>query len=502
MKNHYYLLLAASLLLASCANQNRVTKITFDNETHTSTFHGEAKDTDGHVTEVQIKQDDAFVREGSDIQVIVQNFNPMNHEFTLQQENDVLFYTAPTAQTNTLTSFIAAASGAPPVNPAPNKPKKGETNDDVKCELIKDVNKTEKALLNKIGQFYKFYNAIVALNNKIDSYKTYPKLSKTSLHCDLDNAVNAVKSNYVDAVGIISSIDCSGSLDNYLFANAAEANNFSLQKDKYAASIQTIIDDLEKSITKNKAATAKCFKNDAVLSSSLDQSITKAKALNDEIITKLSSNIDIVAVKLNAINALQFTFSPSMPHVGETDELVLKISVKDNLKNNTIVYNLAHLPVYKSIKIDYSAGAFFCGLYDESFTKTVSTTKDNTVDPPVNTNHYTLHRFDGGGLSYGAMAFINFHSQLAFPVNYGVSLGGGLRFNQSTKFVLSPTASLFLGKYQRLIIHAGYAFSQVDRIYSVYGDESFTDSNYAPDVKQVVKGSFIFAISWNLSRTK
>lgn len=500
MKPHYYLFLASTLLLASCANQNRVTKITFDNETHTSTFHGEVTE-DGQVKEVQIKQDDAFVREGSDIQIIVQNFNPMNHEFTLQQENDVLYYTAPTAQTNALTSFIAAANGQQVINPAPNNPNKKDTNDPAKCLLISDVNQTERTLLNSIDLFHQFYNAIVALNNKIDSYKAYPKLNKVSLHCDLDNAVNAIKSNYVNA-SRISGINCSGNLDNYVFVNSAEANNFSLQKDRHVADIQTKIDELEKNIAKNKASATKCLGQPGVLSSTLDKSIARAKALKDEINTKLSSNIDIVATKLSAINALQFTFSPSRPHVGETDELVLKISVKDNVKNNTIVYNLAHLPVYKSIKIDYSAGAFFTGLYDESFTKTVSTTTDNTVDPPLSTNHYTLHRFDGGGLSYGAMAFINFHTQLACPVNYGISLGGGLRFNQSTKFVLAPTGSLLFGKYQRLIVHMGYAISQVDRIYSAYGDESFTDSNYAPDIKQVVKGSFIFAISWNLSRTK
>lgn len=501
MKTHYYLLLAASLLLASCANQNRVTKITFDNQTHTSTFHGEVIEA-GQLKEVPIKQDDAFVREGSDIQIIVQNFNPMNHEFTLQQENDVLYYTAPTAQTNVLTSFIAAANGQQVINPAPNNPNKKDTNDPAKCVLISNVNQTERALLSSIEQFNQFYNGIVSLNSKIDSYKAYPKLNKGSLHCDLDNAVNAIKSNYVNAARI-NPIACSGNLDNYVFVNAAEANNFSLQKDIHAAAIQTKIDELEKSIAKNKASTTKCLGQPGVLSSTLDQSIARAKALKDEINTKLSANIDIVATKLSAINALQFTFSPSSPHVGETDELVLKMSVKDNVKNNTIVYNVAHLPVYKSIKIDYSAGAFFSGLYDESFTKTISsTTTDNTVDPPVNTNHYTLHRFDGGGLSYGAMAFINFHSQLASPMNYGISLGGGLRFNQTTKFVLAPVGSFLFGKYQRLIVHVGYAISQVDRIYSVYGDESFTDSNYAPDIKQNVKGSFLFAISWNLSRTK
>jgi hypothetical protein len=140
---------------------------------------------------------------------------------------------------------------------------------------------------------------------------------------------------------------------------------------------------------------------------------------------------------------------------------------------------------------------FFSGLYDETYNKRIEiiTNTDNTT-----TNKYRIDKLDGGAVCYGAMGYINFHTQYNQDVNFGASLGAGLMFNQSSKLVVSPSLSLLFGKSQRAIIHLGASFAQVDRIYSLYGHEQFTDVNYIPETKTIVKGSFSVGISYNLTK--
>jgi hypothetical protein len=99
------------------------------------------------------------------------------------------------------------------------------------------------------------------------------------------------------------------------------------------------------------------------------------------------------------------------------------------------------------------------------------------------------------------MGFINFHTQFRTYVNAGLFLGTGLAFNQSGKLVIAGGANVLFGKYQRLLIHGGIAFAQVNRISSLYPDDvHFADATYKPDVIQQWKSGFIVALSWNLTR--
>jgi len=493
MKPIYYFALSACVLFASCSTKNQVVKIAFNNVTHSPTFYSDKLDVNDKP--IVIDKRAAVVGEDTDISVVVVNFNPLNHVFTLQQDPDALFYISAAAQPKVLTDFIAITNSTNLPNPDPLN----ATVPNAKCDIIDKLNTHESKLASTMNKFYEFHARIVSLNSRINLYKTYPTLDKDAFYCDIDNQVNKIKDKYRDATSVNAPITC---ISPYGPQFLSEGDEFVVQKDMYLKKMLELIEYIESDTKVNLRTTGTCNIAETTLSTSIDATVKKAKELREEIISKLAGNIDTVGNNLKFLATLQFEYYTMQAHVGETDELVLKLSVQDKIKNDVTIYPVAHLRVYKAMKIDYSAGVFISGLYDETYTKTVTTTTHSTTTPPTEVNNYKIDKLDGGALSYGGMGFVNLHTQTDKFFNYGISIGAGLRFNDSSKFVLGIAPGLYIGKNQRGIIHAGIALSQVDRIYSIYGEGSYTDSSYVSETKSIVKGSFFFGVSWNLSRTK
>jgi hypothetical protein len=143
------------------------------------------------------------------------------------------------------------------------------------------------------------------------------------------------------------------------------------------------------------------------------------------------------------------------------------------------------------MKIDFSAGFFYAGHTNQNFSKN-----------KLNNSTYSLSFYDESKATFGPMGVINFHTSVCRGFNIGAFVGSGLSFNDKTKVTFAAGGSLVLGKHQRILLHGGVSFAEVNRISSMYNNDTFKDAAYEPKTIQKWDTSFMLGMTWNLSTTK
>ncbi len=350
---------------------------------------------------------------------------------------------------------------------------------------VSDAENATKAvpkINDTILAFKTFYNNLTSLNKKVNDLKqekvlTKPQIAKR-LSVTVSNLKGQIEPNPCDT------LNCSDT-----FTNLSKMYIDQVKDRKIRLEIK--LEDLNKS--QKEAIDSTTAKNISETKVKLE----KYTDLVKEIDKSYENDIATMISNYGKLDLLEYETRHDIA-IDNTDRIKLKITGKDEYTGKSIDRPVSDIIVRKWLKIDFSTGAFWSRLYDQDYVKNIipTTGQNNTT-----TNTYTINTLDKGKNSFGAMAFINFHTQRYDTLNFGLSLGTGLLFNQSTKIVLAPTASLLIGSNQRVIIHVGVAMAQVDRIISGYQDNvAFSDANYTPATKQYVKAEIMAGLSWNLAR--
>lgn len=434
------------LAILSCASFTaQVKKISYNFETQSAKFF--KKETNDSESSSQ-----NFRAKDKIILVEVTGYNPLRFDLSVNSSPSVLFYQ--------------------------NKPSGFTFFGDIpKDSLSSNTNLIDNKdpLLN----FKKFSNTLVNIKNTIESLKAKKCLTKEEMSKDLACFVNDIK----DTESKCKILDC--------------ATDFRIKKQKLINAIDETIGDIENEIEKIGDPKKEQQKKELQgLNNSLKPYSELLKKIND----KISEDLEKIIFEYSTLDALDFSTQKRIL-VENTDEIKFELEGNDKFLNKKIDNQIiAKLPVKKLLKISYSTGGFWASrLFDEDYSKKITLIKneDNTEE-----KMYSINKIDGGKQSYGAMAFINFHTQFPdMPVNFGASLGTGLIFNQDAKLVISPTLSFLFGDSQRAILHVGLAFAQVERIESYYADDAlFENADYTPDKKKFFKSSLMAGLSWNLTK--
>jgi hypothetical protein len=487
------------LFFISCSTENVVNKITYDHEKKDiKYFHGDS-----------IISDNPCVREGSTIEVTINDYNPLIYDLSLEKQANVTYYTTP-HQNSLLISYIAAGTGATEEeglteNNSENADNTANKDKNKECKIITEINSKEKELKQMTEDFKLFYNSIVDLNNTYTRLKYIKNVNEECFCCEINKKIDVIKSNFFKEIKKDTSEkkvadvlqkeagNCEGCIVDDICGDPVTADAINKNKElyfDYFKSAQDSLISMKANLDKLSNAEKKC-KVSETLTKTLAKTLEKITALREEYLSKLSPNIDLIVNNYRSLASLEFVKNYKSFRVEGSDEFTLNLTTKNSLLNSVSTEAIVSLPVVKAIKIDYSGGIFFSGLYDETYNKKIADGETTKYKVSVN---------DGGNVSYGAMAYVNFHTQRNKAIEYGGSLGAGLMFNQSTKLVLSPTFSVLFGKYQRFIIHIGAAFAQVDRVHSLYGNDSFDDAAYTPEIKRIVQVNGLVGISYNISR--
>lgn len=346
-------------------------------------------------------------------------------------------------------------------------------------------NKDAKSAINS---FKIFNNALVNLDNVIVSLVARKKLDKNTLEKSIKNYVSIAKNHDQNC----DVLDCTNIVRN--------------RKQELIDDLEEELSDFEKKLKADRLKlddTKKTAAEKVALKQAIQETEKSAedlKILLKEVNNKISSDQDAVILKYAQLIGLDYELIEKIA-LGDADEIKLEVKGYDNFTKESIPTQLIGVyPISKKFKISFSTGGFWATkLYDEDFTRTehISVKEDNEE---IKT--YSLNILDGGKDAYGAMGFINFHSSDPSQlVNYGAALGVGLIFNQDTKIVMAPNLVLVFGHEQRVLLHVGYAFAQVERIKSKQPlDYTGLDIDYNPEKKKEVQGSFMMGLSWNLTK--
>ncbi|WP_343570948.1 hypothetical protein [Sphingobacterium sp.] len=481
MKSNLILYGLFGLLMVSCNTTNRVTEINYSVKDGSTQYFNRVKE--------EISQSDAFVQEGSSPTLKVVNFNPLDMTITVSQGANTSSYMQ--SGNSILTNFLKLDA----VNPS-NLVNKGfgETGPGYNLGMdmdIKDLKNTVKMVDSFLESYNSFYNSIIEYDRVYKSF-LYPKYIDSVQFCQrIDISVQKILTNFEE----IDTTSCNCPSKGSLFLQYPEiGERIKFQHGQYNDYLKTAIPSLEENIAKLEKyeAPTEDAKNTLLVSKAKLQELKELSAKYDK---ELAQNVnDIIDSKLKTLVDLNFNKKYNAFNINETDDFKVEIKIDHpHAMTEKQLTKSFSLPVHKYIKIDYSTGILFSGIYDQDSRKVIDSVAGDE-------KWYRSEITDGGKLSFGAMGSINFHTQNNNWFNYGASLAAGLMFNQDAKLIISPNVIAIFGKNQRIILHAGLAIGRVDRVYSIYGDKRFNDGDYNPEKKTETSKSWFLGLSWNLTK--
>jgi hypothetical protein len=439
-KSSIFICFLISLFSCSTFRKNQVKEISYEAENQRLTYLNSSKDT--------IPAQRAFAAESDHIDIRIEKINPLVQEFSVNLSEPVLYYQNPSSLLNTY--FI-------------QKDEEKDTDSGNKSNpgpLIITKN-TPADIINA----YKTFNNIISdFSEDLSEFKTLKSLNAECVCA----SVKAIKTK------IDSDLD--------LYTKEITKRNCStifICSDAYSASE---LRQIYKRILFDLDTTSKRPEKTPIFN--------ELRKINEEAKSKKDSLIQSIIeeyARLLSLNLSQTFYNQPVNH---SDEFNLNIVVKNNLTKSTLTYPI-HLPVNKMVKIDFSAGFFYAGHTNQNFTKN-----------KLNDSTYSLSFYDESKATFGPMGVINFHTAVCRGFNIGAFVGSGLSFNDKTKVTFAAGGSLILGKHQRLLIHGGVSFAEVNRVSSMYNNETFKDAAYDPKTIQKWDTSFMLGMTWNLSTTK
>jgi hypothetical protein len=492
--------------------KNVVKSITIDAAKQQITY----RDSSGHV----IKATDAHIPEGTSVDLQVEDYNPLAQTVTVNPIQAVVNYQSPSPLISSFFPVPAAnptgAMGAEEPQNVTDITKVVPCDKDPVYKAVLNYQDLDGTLNNNLTLFKSFYNSLSFLNNQYGSFKQYSSLTPAYV-CPYIKAFNDDIQPYLAVPGTINSSGVSPIPVGYpATQNGCDATSISeqmqmadIQYKQYFTDAATKLNAIQSAITRALAGTtmsnyvkkhfASCTGDPVVaemttISNDIDKEVTSTQAFNTLYSGQYDKDITTDIAEYNTLFMLQYRFKQANNLVQNTDEFKATVAVTSTVTPvNSYTFNV-NLPVTRFVKIDFSAGAFFSTLSNESSQlKQKGATVDSFMVAKYKTNNYTV----------GPMGFINFHSQVPGSVQWGLYVGSGLAFNQSTQIVLSGGGELLLGKSQRVILHVGAALSQVNRVNSLYPDGSyFANAAYTPTTLQKWDSKFMFGVSWNLSKSQ
>ena len=433
--------LISSLFSCSTFRKNQVKEISYEAENQKLTYLNSSKEI--------IPAQRAFASESDHIDIRIEKINPLVQEFSVNLSEPVLYYQTPSPLLNTY--FI-------------QKDEEAKTENDA----MENFFFTGPVISNtpeKVLYAYKTFNNIISdFSEDLSEFKTLKSLN-TECVCA---SVQAIKTK------IDKDLD--------LYNNEITKRNCSTSvicSDVYSASelrqiYKRILFDLD--TTSKRPDKTPIF--------------IELKKINEEAKSKKDSIILSIIEEYGRLLSLNLSQTFYNQPVNHSDEFNFNIVVKNNLTKSTLTYPI-HLPVNKMVKIDFSAGFFYAGHTNQNFSKN-----------KLNDSTYSLSFYDESKATFGPMGVINFHTSVCRGFNIGAFVGSGLSFNDKTKVTFAAGGSLVLGKHQRILLHGGVSFAEVNRISSMYNNDTFKDAAYEPKTIQKWDTSFMLGMTWNLSTTK
>lgn len=454
MKNrlHFLMVSIAIAILQSCGT-HRISTINYDAHNQKVTFSNDQNQ--------MVDSRKAHVQEGDFVNLIVDSINPITEEISINLREPVTFFTqSPSPFLTALnTDGVSKEDGG-------DIEKSDTAADKIKGKIKPVTNPTEAKITKVILEYKRFQNILSDFSFQYEVLKNLPYLNQNcicNIFTTVKNSIDEKLSEYVPTIKLENCyipLSCTG---------AYSSGDLKQIQKKLIDKMNEVKSSVKDQSTKN---TRYYMELDTLLK---DYSV------------KYETLMNTVINEYGQLQYVEFTQIYYNQPVGNTDEFNINVSIKNTVRNKSLTYAI-YIPVRKFIKIDFSAGVFYTGLRNQSFEK-----------QKLDDSTYQINPFDESKFSFGPMGVINFHTFVSPTFKAGLFVGSGLVFNDKTKVIFSLGGSILIGKYQRMILHAGVSLAQVNRISSMYNGQPFKDAAYVPQTIQKWDNSFLVGLTWNLT---
>jgi hypothetical protein len=186
--------------------------------------------------------------------------------------------------------------------------------------------------------------------------------------------------------------------------------------------------------------------------------------------------------------------APTSSNMKNYDLISLELEKKNKVSGHIEKYQY-DIYIRGGIKVDFSAGIFGTNLINHSYI-----TRDSLVDNKP-TDKKMIKKVDAGSLNIGFGGMVNLMYRTgASWLSPGVSFG--LIVSTAPSFQLTTSLTLAMGKTERLLVHAGYAYGFVKRLDNLPLDTYLPNSQIGETVATIDRFMIkpFFGLSYNLSK--
>ena len=223
---------------------------------------------------------------------------------------------------------------------------------------------------------------------------------------------------------------------------------------------------------------------------------TEEKEKVDEIINETVGIFNVrshyqLASFYNSINEQKFTVNKFIKKPN-ADDIIVNVTLSPNAEfSNEKMIKSVEIPllVNGGVKIDFSTGIFVSNLVDDVYLN-----KPNYENGSITS--YNLIKEDENPIGYGLAGYMHTYWRTHKDFNVALSLGVGI--DQNTQVKIMPGLSLIVGRKERLVINAGFAFGKVKQLSKEQDTERLYSSKIDPIYSEPYKLGWSVGISYNL----
>ena len=433
----------------------------------------------------------------NDLQITVVNFNPIKYELSIRDS----FTTRFLDDSSKLASMVIIPKT--PELAAPNKGTGVAANPecDPMADYVRQFNKLSDDVESSMENYKVFLSKTETLKDIHDFLRRKEALNPTEVRAKLAdnfiaalNDILAARNKLNENPEQVSSRQI-GLLEDYYYQVVVE-------QEENLSQLQKKIDEIKESCS----GFADWYKNLVAPAMSLKERLKEFRQTHTEkIIPSFSKTIILYDELTQYLTSVPPFITPAVPI--QKDDHTILIYKRELGSERTLLHDQISVEPDQGWKLDISAGVFFSGIHDNSYTKkskdsiyTKKSLVDGTItDTTVQETFTALYKRDQFPVSFGGMLYLHAHTQNAQWANFGVYLGFGALFNDQTRWAGSIGGSLLIGKKQRFNINPGLLISQVDRLSPPYETETwYRETIDNIPISRDWKMSWVFGFSWNL----
>lgn len=464
----------------------------------------------------QIKSRPLTMVENSEIQVVIENFNPLKYEiivgdtaydrFETNIDDFTQFIKLPKISTETLKT---ADYGN-----LVYKQKSKDTVPGTSCDTLETQLKYLFELTNNLNINISNYNGyILNIKNIVNVYDYLSTLDEITADIVKEsvenNIISPLNKTLLDNQQLDSLVDKVFSKKFVVFENSYYKEVAGL-KDKFNKTFNIVdkiksgdcdsqisnedFEKLYKAFIKNYYLQLKVIDEfELIRTNTILPNFTKVMLVYDKL-QNLAQNNPVFVTKSYPVNKDFQTIS------------IYKFNPSTETKT---LHDEINIQLTRGFRIDVSGGLFVSGLYDEKYTlyskDSIFTSQHiqngSVKDTIINDKFTAIYANSNAKVSFGGMIFLQAHSQNASMLNYGAYLGIGALFNDQTRWSGSCGASLIVGRSHRFIVNAGPIISQVDRLAKPYETNTFYQGSIDNiPISKVWKVNWMVGFSWKIGK--